>query len=524
MFPWQGDPASSVGAQSSQHHPSAGRSTSSFQVPQLRWLPSVLQRNQQNHLGSSSPSPSTLRPRVSSISHVVDSPAAEETPAADTPMEETPGAQSVSVSDEPNSSDSRPSTRDAADADTEEQNPDFASTPQVNNASEADGGGDTTTTSAAPASAAIISRRESIDPYASRIHHGKRLTTKEEVSLFKICNRHASTFGERNKLCEWWKTVTEEFTREYGHPYSWHSVRRKVEVVTKQRMKFLAEQKENGGEDLSNLEWREQVDAWIPNWERFEEAERKRIEIRDSRRGRKRKDRSSDVFPWQSTPERWAFSSPAHATNSSTPASAHAPAPGPAPPVLQTPPGVKLPAGYDTMFSNQRQPAFRPPPPLHAQTQPQTPLAGIRDAAIGADQGPSVTSAVLETLSKLNKHLDMAAASQQHTNSSPIVSALTGTSPSKETPSGASSSEDTTQQPTRPTENGNGNVTHELPASEIAKLKQELKEELTKELKDILRKEVEEELKKDRAQLEEKLDSIQQTQEMILEMLRQEPQ
>ncbi|KAL1987522.1 hypothetical protein VTN96DRAFT_3449 [Rasamsonia emersonii] len=511
MFPWQGDPASSVGAQSS-HHPSGG-STSSFQVPQLRWLPSVLQRNQ--NPGSSSPS--TLRPRVSSISHVVDSPAAE-TPAAETPVEETPGAQS----DEPNSG-SRPSTRDAAAADTEEQDPDFAPTPQVN-ASEADGA-DNTTTSASASTA--ISRPEDLqDAYGSRIH-GKRLTTKEEVSLFKICNRHAATFGERNKLCEWWRTVTEEFTREYGHPYSWHSVRRKVEIVTKQRMKFLAEQKENGGEDLSNPQWREQVDAWIPNWERFEEAERKRIEIRDSRRGRKRKDRSSDVLPWQSTPERWSFSSPAHATNSSTPGTtaASAPAPAPAPPVFQTPPGVKLPAGYDTMFSSQRQPAVQPQP----QPQPQTPLAGIRDAALGADQNQSVTSAVLETLSKLNKHLDMAASQQQRTNSSPVVSALTGaagaaaagsSSNNNETPTRGT--EDTSQQTTTTTENGTSS--QQLPASEIAKLKEELKESLKEELKEELRKEFEAELKKDRAQLEEKLDSIQQTQEMILEMLRQEPQ
>ena len=38
-----------------------------------------------------------------------------------------------------------------------------------------------------------------------------------------------------------------------------------------------------------------------------------------------------------------------------------------------------------------------------------------------------------------------------------------------------------------------------------------------------MRAEVRAELEKDRATLEEKLDSVQRTQEMILEMLRQEP-
>jgi hypothetical protein len=400
-------------------------------------------------------------------------------------MSETPGAQS----DEP-SSDSRPSTGDAAAAaDAENQDVDMAPTSQVN-ASEAP---------------------EGEDAYGSRTH-GKRLTTKEEVSLFEICNRYAASFGERNKLCEWWKTVRDEFTREQEHPYSWHSVRRRVEVVTKQRLKFLAEQKVNGRPDMSNPQWREVVDAWIPTWERFEKSERKRIEVRDTRRGRKRKDRSSDILPWQPVPERWTFSSPVNNTTTSS-----APAPTPTHvPTFQTPPGVRLPAGYDTMFSGQRQPPV---------TQPQTPLVGIRDDAASADSSPTVTSALLETLSKLNKHLDLAV-SQQHTSSSPVVTALAAAAvaaadnmpsgESEETPhtddvngAAAAAAHASSSSPSVPPHTT-------LSASELAKLKQELKEEL--------RKEFVEELKKDRAPLEEKLDSIQQTQEIILEMLRQEPQ
>lgn len=46
-----------------------------------------------------------------------------------------------------------------------------------------------------------------------------------------------------------------------------------------------------------------------------------------------------------------------------------------------------------------------------------------------------------------------------------------------------------------------------------------LKEELRREMREEFRREIEQ----DRASLEEKLDSVQRTQEMILEMLRQEP-
>lgn len=102
------------------------------------------------------------------------------------------------------------------------------------------------------------------------------------MSLFDICNQHAHEFGQRSNLCKWWITVTTEFTHDQGHPYSWHSVRRKVEMVTKQRMKFLEElrEKNNAGavdgsrsEDLSNPRWRAAVDAWIPTWQRWEGAE-----------------------------------------------------------------------------------------------------------------------------------------------------------------------------------------------------------------------------------------------------------
>jgi hypothetical protein len=56
---------------------------------------------------------------------------------------------------------------------------------------------------------------------------------------------------------------------------------------------------------------------------------------------------------------------------------------------------------------------------------------------------------------------------------------------------------------------------HSPPPIDIEKMKEELRQEM--------RVEIRRELERDRAALEDKLDSVQRTQEMILEMLRQEP-
>ncbi|KAE8551907.1 hypothetical protein EYB25_005798 [Talaromyces marneffei] len=56
-----------------------------------------------------------------------------------------------------------------------------------------------------------------------RNNHARRLNTEEEIKLFELCIKHSSTFGERSKLCEWWKNIANEFIENYGGPYSWHS-------------------------------------------------------------------------------------------------------------------------------------------------------------------------------------------------------------------------------------------------------------------------------------------------------------
>ncbi|KAL4761468.1 uncharacterized protein BDW70DRAFT_135762 [Aspergillus foveolatus] len=367
--------------------------------------------------------------------------------------------------------------------------------------------------------------------------HGKRLTTKEEVFLFEICNRHAADFGRRSNLCKWWMTVTMEFTRGQKHPYSWHSVRRKVELVTKQRMKFLEEQREKGAsgtetaEDLSNPRWRAVVDAWIPTWQRWEEAEARRIEKRDSRRPRKRKWTATTPtasvtagdgwdLPSSSAPgsgDGWrapssASSSPMVNQTSTAPSST---------PVSSTP--VRLPPGFDTLFSQSSQTPpvstpFNPPTQTHNHRTPQANHThnhtSTHNTSHNQPSTPSITNpppqqtpdsavmvAMLETLGKLNKHLE----------SNPTASSLlqTGTNPNSE-PTSAQ------VQPASQDSNGGASEDAQTPSrSVLRKLKKDLKSEMMEELRA--------EWDKERAVLEEKLDSVQRTQEMILDMLRQEP-
>ncbi|PYI32327.1 hypothetical protein BP00DRAFT_341932 [Aspergillus indologenus CBS 114.80] len=372
--------------------------------------------------------------------------------------------------------------------------------------------GDATTTRPANTTTTIlIDDRDDLDLDAAAAgndsprKHGKRLTTLEEVSLFDICNRHAHEFGQRSNLCKWWMTVTEEFTRDQGHPYSWHSVRRKVELVTKQRMKFLDEQRERGGsesDDRSNLRWRAAVDAWIPTWQRWEEAEARRIEKRDSRRPRKRKDREWEVWVNGNndgvSPGLGAWRAMGSVSGSGSPlvnvGGAAAQLPTPSQQALSTPPAstpqhtkVRLPPGFDNMFASQPQSQYHTPTPV-----PATMLGGAASSRgeAGNAESSSMMSAVLETLGKLNRHLDAA-----NSSTTPTSSKTNKTSDSRSRMSQASSLP--------------------IPTHLIATLKAELREEMREEMRS--------ELAKDRASLEEKLDSVQRTQEMILEMLRQEP-
>jgi small-conductance mechanosensitive channel len=119
-----------------------------------------------------------------------------------------------------------------------------------------------------------------------------------------------------------------------------------------------------------------------------------------------------------------------------------------------------------------------------------------------------MVSAVLETLGKLNKHLDAASGNgAPDARSSPVISAL------------LQSATDSTAQNQTFSEESQQTTSSNVYSRDFAQMKEELRQEMKEEL----RREMREELRRDRAGLEEKLDAVQRTQDMILEMLRQEP-
>jgi hypothetical protein len=123
-----------------------------------------------------------------------------------------------------------------------------------------------------------------------------------------------------------------------------------------------------------------------------------------------------------------------------------------------------------------------------------------------------MASAVLETLGKLNKHLDAASGGGIDVSAaSPMITALVqAASESPALPSPRQSQHQQVQpglqqqpQPQAPTH------------TQIEQMKEELRQEMRTQFRG--------ELERERIAMEEKLDSVQRTQDLILEMLRQEP-
>ncbi|KAJ5643165.1 uncharacterized protein N7484_005672 [Penicillium longicatenatum] len=317
--------------------------------------------------------------------------------------------------------------------------------------------------------------------------HGKRLTTREEVSLFEICNRHAESFGKRSDICNWWRGVAEEFTRAHGRPYSWHSVRRKVELVTKQRVKFLEDQRQQRAisgaqlsEDSMNPQWCAVLDMWIPTWVRWQESEARRIEKRDEMIRRR------TISQTQVNEERVRSSGYDEMFGQEMGAAPLAIAPYDVQSSVSLPVGVKLPPGYESMFSGHT--STQCTPVMQTQTEKSPP-------------NDRMMNAVLDTLGKLNKHLDTTSVhgSPDHRDS-PVLSALV---------QAASESSADLSSGTGHQANAYGSV-----SVDIERIKEELRQEMQFELR--------RELDRDRAIFKEKLDSVQRTQEMILQMLQQD--
>jgi hypothetical protein len=132
--------------------------------------------------------------------------------------------------------------------------------------------------------------------------------------------------------------------------------------------------------------------------------------------------------------------------------------------------------------------------PYNQHTQRVAPAAPATDNTMMA--------AVLETLGKLNKHLD---SSNNNNNASSQLQPLDQQAPSQSQTDGSN------------TLDGDSGIlgVDEIPSATLTRLKEDLRREMMVDLRA--------EWDKERAVLEEKLDSVQRTQEMILEMLRQEP-
>ncbi|KAJ5196485.1 hypothetical protein N7449_006964 [Penicillium cf. viridicatum] len=382
---------------------------------------------------------------------------------------------------------------------------------------------------------------DELDGESSRQH--RRLTTKEEIALFEICNQNADTFGSRSNLCKWWISIAAEFKRTHeGRSYSWHSVRRKVEMVTRQRIKFLEDQRQRGSnapgstaEELMNPQWLAAVDAWLPTWQRWEEAENRRIAKRDELKKRRQpqpwrqNSNNGDQDPWRNLPGSSATSptdvnaammSMLHqpVTNpiddAALPATSPTPSPsitGPAPPAhfLRSPStpvsvstSLKLPPGFENMFST---------PQLTSQVAP---LPSISTPPVPQSDGRMVSD-VLETLGKLNKHLDAASGGGIDTSAaSPVISALVQAA--SEQPVLASPRQSQHPQVQRLLQQQQQQQPqHGLTHIQIEQMKEELRHEMQAQFRG--------ELERERLAMEEKLDSVQRTQDLILEMLRQEP-
>ncbi|ODH52926.1 hypothetical protein GX48_00794 [Paracoccidioides brasiliensis] len=364
--------------------------------------------------------------------------------------------------------------------------------------------------------------------------HGKRLTTREETALFEICNRHAASFGERNRLCEWWLNVTQEFTASEGHPYSWHSVRRKVELVTQQRIKFLEGLDGKRGDDQADAAWSAAVDSWIPSWKRFQEQENERIYAKQGKRGRKRKsvvDADGVAMGYQHMlPPGFdtmfpSSSKPGKAIRIEAPLSI--PVTSGPPPTPSTTESLLTPTHQQRQ---QQQQQTHTPASVPVQTSvPQAPVSAsqaiITAGTSSAATESAVGAAILETLSKLNKNLEAVSSRNHSSNAMSLAAAAAAAAhPHAILPPHQH------QQPYQQKHSPNSAITNhnhpahshtsrpgqiqqnQIPASTLHQLKSELRAELLQEIQ------------KDRAQLEEKLDSVQKTQEMILDLLRQEPQ
>ncbi|KAM5464975.1 Transcription factor rbf1 (RPG-box-binding factor) (Repressor-activator protein 1) [Microsporum ferrugineum] len=338
--------------------------------------------------------------------------------------------------------------------------------------------------------------------------------------------------------------ITLEFNRIEGHPYSWHSVRRKVEFVTQQRIKFLNGMGGKRGDDQADAAWSAAVDAWVPVWRRFQQQETERISAKQGKRGRKRKSIAVDAAN---------LDAPNHQTPAPQPPATQQPSQQHTPQPQQA--EIQLPMGFGTMFNNT--PSNNGAE--HAHAHPVN--AGTPDLLAPTTTNPSssspqtdpnnVSAATLKALSRLNNTpkaaisrnpnlspstaMLMSAAENSSSRrpfnspSIPVSVSLTDTHQHHPHPGpGPGARGSNTANPGvpvsgvsgAPTANGNLTDVYMADVSAAASaVAQSISVSTIDQIRAELRAEFREQLQKDRLQLEEKITSVQQTQEMILSLL-----
>lgn len=391
---------------------------------------------------------------------------------------------------------------------------------------------------------------------------GKRLTTNEEILLFEICIRRAESFGKRSEMCDWWRAVAADFTATTGRVYSWHSVRRKVEAVTKQRDKLLKTQPSTiHNQDSMNPRWCAVVDEWLPTWRQHEESEAKRIAKRDELMKRRKLAHSRTVPPSRNlvdAVERDSSHAPIsdleyqrhremeflrfEAPPSSGPRgagladaaefddSAHTEepdimpttTPAPSMPHFEAPTNLfatmKLPPGFETMFSNPHPATIR-----YSNTNP----ASTGNRPLESPQPPPVSSenmhSVLFPDLDLNENIGTSGrnvdASLGHENSeSPNEHDISALVRAAAAANAQAYAEPHAQVHTHAQSHSEpGAQQREESYDSLALDIDHIKEELRRDIKAEMRQEMD----RNWVAMEEKVDSVQKTQQLILEMLRQ---
>lgn len=249
-----------------------------------------------------------------------------------------------------------------------------------------------------------------------------------------------------------------------------------------------------------NPDWVAALDIWIPTWKRFDEAETERIARRDHairRRTTRGQWRSTgvqdDMFrrSLSHSPETELIAlrrsyldgiRAEAAENTADTTDGGVPFGSPSPPA---PMSVRLPPGYENMFSAIQSTA-QPSPPTQASLPAQ--------ASTQAQISTPLTFVPFTSTEEFIQEADSARIPTPNTDTQaePVIP---------------------TVEPAFEDNVSDFQDSQDLEPADVVRMKEDLRQEMRAEWRL--------ELERSRAALEEKLDSVQKTQEMILEMLRQ---